>query len=255
MFLGHFGPAYLIKAINPDLPLWLLLLATQMIDTIYIVLSLLGIESSVYVPDLKSAFPYHGYTDWSHSLFVGVVLAATVVIFIYGIFCHQKPTLRRIFWLNVAAASHFFLDVLVHEPHLPIVTPYILDYFGVSSDGLPVLGFSWWTLYPTQAFHQTLEATICVGSFLILILSQWSKMQKSLGWILNVVFTLLIALIIPYQSIVDELAGKGFLVLEKKVLFLLMIGVQVVFALLGRWTDSYFIAPKRQGTQKKAKSD
>ncbi len=284
MFIGHFGPAYLIKALNPDLPLWLLILATQMTDILHFVLALYGLESMTYEPEMKSAFPYTPDTDWSHSVFTGIGLAAFVVILIDLLVIgggsggnsrqqataqtaatkknHQNASFvswRRIFWLSVAAASHFWLDVLVHEQHLPLITPYILDYVGVSGDGQPILGFGLWSRYPTQAFHQGMEVIICIGSFLVLLWSQWSRMKKSLGWVLNIALTVVLILTLPYQRYADEVAGKPFEKMPEGITALgSFLAFQVVLALVARWTESYITTSpaaasvKQQSSQKQS---
>jgi hypothetical protein len=41
MFIGHYGPAYAIKAIRPAIPLWLLFIAGQLEDVGWTILVLL----------------------------------------------------------------------------------------------------------------------------------------------------------------------------------------------------------------------
>src|SRR4051812_35278779 len=45
MFAGHFGAAAVVKGKTPELPLWTLLVSTQLIDILFVPFSLAGIES------------------------------------------------------------------------------------------------------------------------------------------------------------------------------------------------------------------
>lgn len=39
MFVGHYGPSYLIKAMEPAIPLWLLFIGVQLVDVAWSVLT------------------------------------------------------------------------------------------------------------------------------------------------------------------------------------------------------------------------
>ena len=45
MFVGHYGPSFAIKATRPAIPLWLLVVAVQLVDVAWAMLVLLGIEN------------------------------------------------------------------------------------------------------------------------------------------------------------------------------------------------------------------
>jgi hypothetical protein len=50
MIAGHFGFAALIKAREPQVPLWALMLATVWLDVVFVPLYVAGIESIEEVP-------------------------------------------------------------------------------------------------------------------------------------------------------------------------------------------------------------
>jgi hypothetical protein len=46
MFVGHYGASYAIRAARPAIPIWLLFIAVQLIDVVWAVLVLVGIEKA-----------------------------------------------------------------------------------------------------------------------------------------------------------------------------------------------------------------
>ena len=46
MLIGHYGPAFMIKAIDKKLPLWMLFISAQVPDIFWGILILLGVEKS-----------------------------------------------------------------------------------------------------------------------------------------------------------------------------------------------------------------
>jgi hypothetical protein len=45
MFAGHFGLAAAVKAFEPKVPLWALMVSTQLMDLVFVPLLLTGVES------------------------------------------------------------------------------------------------------------------------------------------------------------------------------------------------------------------
>ena len=62
MFIGHYGPAFSIKAIRPATPIWLLFIAVQIVDIAWSVLVLLGIEKLRIVPGITASNPLDRFT-------------------------------------------------------------------------------------------------------------------------------------------------------------------------------------------------
>ncbi|WP_114968483.1 hypothetical protein [Rhodoferax ferrireducens] len=119
MFIGHYGPAYAIKAIRPAMPLWLLFIAVQLVDVAWAVLVLLGIEKVRIVPGITASNPLDlYYMPYTHSL-VGAVLWSLAAI----VLCKPAPGVRKwrtAAWIGLAVFSHWVLDWLVHRPDLPL---------------------------------------------------------------------------------------------------------------------------------------
>src|SRR3990172_1316733 len=147
MFIGHYGPSFAIKATDKSIPLWLLFIAVQMVDVLWAVLVLLGIEKVRIVPGITATNPLDlYYMPYTHSLIGSIVWAGVAAV-------AYKFTPRLGNWkagLLIAAAvfSHWILDLLVHRPDLPLY------------DNAAKVGFGLWN-YPVLAF--LLEATLLFG--------------------------------------------------------------------------------------------
>ncbi|RBQ14066.1 permease [Spongiactinospora rosea] len=153
MFVGHFGVAAAVKAAEPRVPLWSLMLATQFLDVIFIGLYMAGgvesfraVTSGTYGEALIDA----GYT---HSLLGALLLSALyggVAAWRWG----RKPGLV----LGALVFSHWLLDLLVHRADLPLLP-------GNAGD-LPLLGLGLWqTPWATAVIEGVLLAAGAVLYF------------------------------------------------------------------------------------------
>jgi membrane-bound metal-dependent hydrolase YbcI (DUF457 family) len=149
MFAGHFGVAATLKSKTPELPLWSLLVSSQLLDIAFIPFSLAGIEKIEPLGDggYGNVMIYAFYT---HSL-VGALLLA---LFAAG--------LARKFWGKKSAMitgavvfSHWILDLIVHRPDMPILPGNV--------GNLPLLGFGLWEFVPASILIEFL--LIAAGSF------------------------------------------------------------------------------------------
>lgn len=118
MFVGHYGPSFLGKAIQKSIPLWQLFLAVQLLDVIWSVFVLLGIEKVRIVPGITASNPldlyYMPYTHGLDTALFWSILAAL-----------SFRVLRQADWhasvvIGAAVFSHWLLDLIVHRPDLPL---------------------------------------------------------------------------------------------------------------------------------------
>src|SRR5438045_430002 len=80
MLAGHFGLAAAVKSREPQLPLWSLMLCTQLLDVIFVILYGLGIESFTPVPGTSGGYGNFIFrADYTHSL-VGALALSVVVM-------------------------------------------------------------------------------------------------------------------------------------------------------------------------------
>ena len=119
MLIGHYGPAFMIKAIDKKVPLWMLFIAVQVPDIIWGTLILLGIEKANINP-LQASNPLDlYYIPYSHGLVSTLIYSLVIVALLMLIpYFRRKPSIA--WWLGAAIFSHWLLDFLSHRPDLPV---------------------------------------------------------------------------------------------------------------------------------------
>ena len=119
MLVGHYSASFTGAKLNSKVPLWILMAAAQFPDFLWAILVLLKVEkmsidAALPPPHLKLI-----YMPYSHSLAGAVVL--TVIILLLG--KRQKPWRPLVGTSSLIAAvvfSHWLLDLVVHQPDLPL---------------------------------------------------------------------------------------------------------------------------------------
>ena len=117
MFIGHFGVGFGAKAVAGRTSLGTLLLAAQFIDLLWPTLLLLGIERVRIVPGATTVTPLlFEHYPVSHSLLavMGWACALGAVHFFL------RRDRKVAFVLGLLVVSHWLLDVIVHQPDLPL---------------------------------------------------------------------------------------------------------------------------------------
>ena len=130
MFASHFAVGFAAKRHAPAVSLGTLFLAAQFIDLLWPTFLLLGIEDVRIEPGATAATPLaFVHYPWSHSLLA--VLAWSLLL---GTgYRWLRGGTRGAVVLGLAVLSHWWLDLLVHAPDLPL-------YPGHS----PLVGFGLW---------------------------------------------------------------------------------------------------------------
>jgi len=77
MFAGHFGLAAGVKSQEPEMPLWALMLSTQLLDVLFVPMYLAGIETTQRVPGAPAYGGLVIHANYTHSL-VGALLNSAV---------------------------------------------------------------------------------------------------------------------------------------------------------------------------------
>lgn len=126
MFIGHFAVAFASKKIDKSISLGTAFLAAQWLDLIWPILLLTGTETVEIIPG-KEPIPL-SFTHYpiSHSLLavVGWALLLGTIYFLV------KRNVKSAIIIGVLVLSHWFLDLLVHVPDLPL-SPYAETKFGL----------------------------------------------------------------------------------------------------------------------------
>lgn len=117
MYIGHFGLAFAVKRAAPRASLGTLFAASQLVDLIWPVLLIAGIEQVSVEPGITVVTPFKfTYYPFSHSLLAFIVWATLFA----GAFMLIRRHLRGavVIWLLVV--SHWALDLVTHIPDLPL---------------------------------------------------------------------------------------------------------------------------------------
>lgn len=152
MFLGHFGIGLFAKQVAPTISLGVFFLSVQLADVLWPIFLLLGIETvridpgnTTFTPLDFSSYPF------SHSLLS--LLGFGVLL---GILYFSFTRVFKSLWLlPLLVISHFFLDVIVHRPDLPL-----LPWAG------PKIGMGLWNSIPITLFLEF--GILSIGIFLYL---------------------------------------------------------------------------------------
>ncbi len=117
MFIGHFGAGLAGKKAAPGPSLGTMFLAAQLLDLIWPVLILIGVEKVKIVPGLTPSNPLEfTYYPYTHSLLMVLVWSLIFGMIYYFI----KKNSRGAIILGLLVLSHWILDLLVHIPDLPL---------------------------------------------------------------------------------------------------------------------------------------
>jgi membrane-bound metal-dependent hydrolase YbcI (DUF457 family) len=174
MFIGHFGLGFGAKKAAPAISLGILFMAVQFLDLLWPTLLVLNLEHAVIKQGTNNSQPI-AFTDYpiSHSLLL-VMLWAFLFGFVYWLF---KKNIRSAIIIALCVMSHWFLDLIVHLPDLPL-------YPGNS----PMLGLKLW-----NSFIGTLlvEGSIFITGVVLYLRTTVAKNPKG-----NIGLWVLIALLV-----------------------------------------------------------
>ena len=154
---GHLAIGFAAKPATQKAPIWVLLVAAELLDLINFPLQALKIENYPigavnFVNGLQMASPAH--MPWSHSLFMAVVWSLLAAGIAYIAYKDRKTSSI----IGMVVFSHWFLDLIVHPPHLPL-------FFNSS----PTVGLGLWTSGPGLIFSIVLEfALLATGIYFYL---------------------------------------------------------------------------------------
>jgi len=160
--INHAATALIINKKWPGVPIIPVLLAVQLIELMWVVFNLLGLESTTTEPQVRALNDIHlAYMPYSHSIATTVMLAFTVwLVFAKGF---KKPT-----WglaLAVAVSSHIVLDLATHVHDIALAPGIESLKFGSGLYGVPLLAlvvetiygvWCWWVFHGSKALLATI---------------------------------------------------------------------------------------------------
>ena len=189
MFVGHYAVSLALKKVERKASLGLLFLAVQFVDLVFFPLVLLGIERLNVVENFTQSTHFElEYLPYTHSLLASFLWAG----FIYGIYRGIRPRNKSVaLVMGIAVLSHWFLDVVVHTPDLPLW-----------SDASTKLGFGLWN---NAIATYTLEAgLLVVGLWMYLRSTRASGATGRYGMGIFVVLLLLVNAANVFGPLVDD---------------------------------------------------
>jgi hypothetical protein len=150
---GHYSAAFAAKGAAPRVPFWILLLAAQFVDILWVIFVATGVEHARVVATLPSNpldlydMPYShsllATAFWSGAAFLGARLALGL-------------DRRAAGAVSLVVASHWFLDLLVHRPDLSLAFSETRVGFGLWNH--PVAA------YVLEVLFITASASLCIHS-------------------------------------------------------------------------------------------
>lgn len=142
MFAGHFALAAAVKAKTPEVPLWALMVSTQLLDIVFVPLFLTGVETI----DGEGYGGAYIHADYTHSL-----LGALLISLLAGLVAWRLWGKKGGRVVTAVVFSHWLLDLVVHHADMPLLPG--------NAGNLPLFGFGIWEL---TSLSVALEALLIV---------------------------------------------------------------------------------------------
>ena len=156
MFIGHYSTAFAARAAKPAIPLWHLFVAVQLVDFVWAVLIMIGVEKVRIIPHFMEASNLDlYYMPYTHSL-PGCLLWAIGAGIVYTLFLTRGRNWRAGLIIGAAVFSHWLLDLIVHTQDLAL-------YFGG-----PKVGFGLWN---SLLWSQIVEVGLLIGGLILFLMN------------------------------------------------------------------------------------
>lgn len=207
MFIGHYAAAFIgaSMAANtaPRVKLWQAFIAVQLIDFIWAALILLGVERGRIVEGFTAVNPLDlHHMPYSHSLLFCVIWAVIGGIG-FKVLTRAKDWLGGVIF-GALVLSHWFTDLIVHVPDLPLWP------------GSIKLGFGLWQNF---ALSMAVEIGLLWGAVMIYL---WRREGVARRWIVGLALAMtalqLMNVAGPLPQDLSVVAGSGLMVFTALVL-------------------------------------
>lgn len=120
MFVGHYAASFALKKFEKRASLGVLFLAVQFVDILFFPFVLLGIERINIIENYTPSTHFQlEYMPFTHSLVASIFWAAAAYGLFRWVFVKDKSVALVV---AIAVLSHWFIDLLVHTPDLPLLT-------------------------------------------------------------------------------------------------------------------------------------
>ncbi len=137
--INHAATALLIKKNKPELPLWPLLIAVQLVEILWVLFNYVGIEHY----SISAGHLHLDHLPYSHSIFSGVLLAALSCIIIAWGCGNRKLAIA----FSIGILSHIVIDLIFHEHDIRLSPFAGHPVWGLGIIKYPLLNFILELLY------------------------------------------------------------------------------------------------------------
>ena len=198
MFVGHYAASLALKSVEKNASLGMLFLAVQFVDILFFPFVLLGIERMNIIENHTASTHFElVFMPYTHSLLAAFLWAGVVYAIIR--FMPSKRVVKKssvALVIAVGVVSHWFLDLIVHTPDLPLV-----------GDSTFKLGFGLWN---NAVATYVLEALLLIGGlWLYLRSTKGETMVGRYGMIGYVVVLLLVNAFNIFGPLTDDSIAAG----------------------------------------------
>ncbi len=153
MFVGHYAAAFALKGKEKGASLGMLFIATQFVDILFFPFVLAGIENLKFVKGFTAVNDFNmDYYPFTHGLLGSLCWAVLFFALYFFVFAKNKADKKSIATvMALGVLSHWFTDLIVHTPDLPLI------------NGDPKFGFGLWN---NKVLTFGTEAILLVFGFL-----------------------------------------------------------------------------------------
>jgi hypothetical protein len=144
---GHFAVAFAAKPAAPKAPLWVLLVATEILDLLCFGFMAAGIKRAAPDPSLP----------WSHGLFMSIVWSAVAGVIAFLFYRDRRTSIV----IGFLVFSHWVLDFIAHDSDLPLLF-----------NGSPLVGLG---LESSLAVGLIMELSLLAGGIAIYLVARKRK--------------------------------------------------------------------------------
>ncbi|MGD8861104.1 MAG: metal-dependent hydrolase [Myxococcales bacterium] len=115
--INHAATALPLKRAFPRVPLALLLVSVQLVELLWVVLNLIGIERLTTEAEVRAVSDIHlVHMPWSHSVLAGVVIATIGGAWMGRVTCSRSTGVA----VGLGILSHLVLDLFTHAPDIAL---------------------------------------------------------------------------------------------------------------------------------------
>lgn len=222
MFIGHYAVSFALKATQRNASLGLLFIGGQFVDLLFFSLTLMGIEKFSLIESYTESTHFKlMFMPYSHSL-VAVIFWSIAIYFVLTVLIKKEKTKKITATMAVAIAviSHWFLDLIVHTPDLPLFI-----------DNTHFYGLGLWN---NALLTYLLEATLIIGGLCFYLQSTYQAGINN-SWIARygMVAFVVILLLINILNIFGPLSVEDTNISTA----ISAIVAYCVFAMIAYWLD------------------